>query len=177
MTGALVRLANTIWTGVVTLVARIVRPFGVTIGRPSYVPTACGPTDPTPGCNPNPWACGADIEVRVRDATGALATYSECGEGPHTVVRETNGVLGVDVAARAELSFPPAPVVTIRVIHFSSPGRVEALEQNGSVADTRLMAPTPGVEQEFTLRGIAIARVVVTPPTPADETRVITLCH
>ena len=30
------------------------------------------------------------------------------------------------------------------------------------------MAPTPGVEQEFTLRGIAIARVVVTPPTPAD---------
>ena len=101
MTGSLVRLANTIWTGVVTLVARIVRPFGVTIGRPSYVPTACGPTDPTPGCNPNPWACGADIEVFVRDATGALATYSECGEGPHTVVRETNGVLGVDVAARA----------------------------------------------------------------------------
>ena len=56
----------------------------------------------------------------------------------------TNGVLGVDVAARAELRFPPAPVVTIRVIHFSSPGRVEALEQNGSVVDTRLMAHAGG---------------------------------
>jgi hypothetical protein len=177
MTHALVRLAATIWTGLVRLVASIFRVFGVTIGRPTYVPTHCGPSEPTPGCHPNPWPCGADIIVRAFDATGGLATYEECGEEPHTVVRADRGFMGIDVAARAELRFPTAPTVTVRVVHFSSPGRVDAFEQSGALADTRMMAPPAAVEQEFTLRGSAIARVVVTPPSPADETRVIGLCH
>jgi hypothetical protein len=177
MGSALVKLAKDVWAGVVRLVASIARVFGVTIGRPSYVPTHCGPSDPPPGCHPNPWPCGEDIVVRVFDATAGLATYEDCGEAPHTVVRADRGFKGIDAAARAELQFPAAPTVTVRVVHFSSPGRVEAFEQSGALADTKMMAPTPAVEQELTLRGSAIARVVVTPPSPADETRVIALCH
>ena len=111
------------------------------------------------------------------DATGGLASYEECGEQPHTVVRADRGFIGIDAAAGAELRFPAAPAVTVRVVHFSRPGRVEAFEQSGALADTRMMAAPPAVEQELTLRGSAIARVVVTPPSPADETRVIGLCH
>jgi hypothetical protein len=177
MRSALVKLANNIWAGLVRLVASVFRVFGVTIGRPTYVPTHCGPSEPTPGCHPNPWPCGADIIVRVFDATGGLAAYEECGEQPHTVVRVDRGFIGIDAAARAELRFPAAPAVTLRVVHFSNPGKVEAFEQGGALADARTMAPTPAVEQQFTLNGSAIDRIVVTPPSPADETRVIELCH
>jgi hypothetical protein len=175
--GALRRLANSAWTGIVRLVASILGVFGVTIGRPTHVPTDCGPSEPEPGCYLNPWPCGAEIQVSVRDATGALATYEDCGEAPHVIVRADRGFVGIDSAARAELRFPASPTVRIRVVHFSNPGRVEAFEHSGALADTRMMAPTPAVEQEFTLTGLAIDRVVVTPHSPADETRVIVLCY
>jgi hypothetical protein len=177
MAGALVKLANRIWTGLVRLAARVLRIFGVTIARPSYVPTRCGPTTPTPGCQPNPWPCGAEILIRIVDAGGALATYDECGEDPHAVVRNDRGFMGVDAAARAELRFPAAPTVGVRLVHFSKPARIEAFEQSGTLADVKMMAPTPAVEQQFTLNGSAIDLVVVTPASPADETRVIQLCH
>jgi hypothetical protein len=177
MTSALVRLANNVWTGFVRLAAGILRVFGVTIGRQPYAPTDCGPSDPPPGCYPNPWPCGADIIVRVFDATGGLATYEDCGEAPHIVVRDDRGFKGIDAAAWAEFRFPAAPTVIVRVVHFSNPGRVEAFEQSGALADTKMMGPVPAVEEEITLRGSAIARVVVTPPSPADETRVVVLCH
>jgi hypothetical protein len=177
LAGALVKLANSLWTGLVRLVTSILRSFGVTIGRPHYVPTHCGPSRPTPGCQPNPWPCGAEILVRVVDAAGALATYDECGEGPHIVVRNDRGFMGFDAAARAELRFPAAPAVGVRVVHFSNPARIEAFEQSGALADVKMMAPTPAVEQQFTLNGSAIDLVVVTSASPADETRVIQLCH
>ena len=63
------------------------------------------------------------------------------------------------------------------MVHFSNPGRVEAFEHSGVLADTRMMAPTPAVEQEFTLTGSAIDLVVVTPASATDETLVISLCH
>jgi hypothetical protein len=175
--GAIVKLVNAVWTGLVELVARVLRVFGVTIGRPTRVPTRCGPSQPTPGCNPNPWPCGSDILASVFDATGALAGYEECGDGPHTIVRADRGFMGIDAAARAEFRFPAAPTVGVRVVHFSNPGRIEAFEQSGALADTKMMAPTPAVEQQFTLDGFAIDRVVVTPASPADETRVIELCY
>jgi hypothetical protein len=177
MASALVKLAKAVWTGLVELVARVLRVFGVTIGRPAHVPTHCGPSQPTPGCHPNPWPCGSDILASVFDATGALASYEECADGPHTIVRADRGFVGIDAAARAELRFPAAPTVTVRVVHFSQPGRIEAFEPSGALADSKTMAPTPAVEQQFTLNGFAIDRVVVTPPSPADETRVIELCH
>jgi hypothetical protein len=115
--------------------------------------------------------------VRVFDDTGALATYEECDDGPQIVVRADRGFGGIDVAARAELRFPPARTVLLRVVHFANPGRIEAFEQGGTLAVMQMMAPTPAVEQQFTLNGSAIDRVVVTPPSSADETRVIQLCH
>ena len=81
----------------------------VTVGRPTYAPTHCGPSQPTPGCHPNPWSCGSDILVRVFDATGALASYEECGDGPNTIVRADRSFVGIDAAARAELRFPALP--------------------------------------------------------------------
>jgi hypothetical protein len=167
-----------VWTGLVELVASVLRVFGITIGRPRYVPTKCGPSPPPPpGCHPNPWPCGSDIVATVFDATGALAGYEDCGEGPHTIVRADRGFIGTDAAARAELRFPAAPAVTVRVVHFSNPGKIEAFEHGGALADMKMMAPTPAVEQDFTLNGTAIDRVVVTPASPADETLVIELCH
>jgi hypothetical protein len=143
MASAVVKLVKSVWTGLVGFVASVLRVFGVTIGRPTHVPTHCGPSRPTtPGCKPNPWPCGSDILVRVFDATGVLASYEECGDGPHTVVRADRGFVGIDAAARAELSFPAASVVAVRVVHFSNPGRIEAFEQSGPLADAKTMAPT-----------------------------------
>jgi hypothetical protein len=177
MARSLVNVVKAVWTRLVELVASVMRVFGVTVGRPTHVPTRCGPSQPTPGCHPNPWPCGSDILASVFDATGALASYEECADGPHTIVRADRGFMGIDAAARAELRFPTTPTVTVRVVHFSNPGRIEAFEQSGAVADTKMMAPTPAVEQQFTMNGVAIDRVVVTPASPADETRVIELCH
>jgi hypothetical protein len=174
---SIVNLVKAVWTRLVEFVASILRVFGVTIGRPTHVPTQCGPSQPTPGCHPNPWPCGSDILVRALDATGALASYKECRDGPNTIVRDDRGFMGIDAAARLELRFPAAPTVTVRVVHFSNPGRIEAFEQGGALADTKTMAPTPAVEQHFTLNGFAIDRVVVTPASPTDETRVMELCH
>jgi hypothetical protein len=176
MAGGLANFVKSIWARIVQFVVVVLRRFGVTTG--AYNPTQCGPSQPTPGCKPNPWPCGSAIEARVFDAAGGLASYEEdCGDGPHIVVRADRGFMGFDAAARAELRFPPAPTVTIRVVHFSNPGRVEAFEPNGGLADMKLMAPTPAVEQRFTLNGRAIDRVVVTPASPGDETRVLELCH
>lgn len=176
MAGGLANFVKAIWARSVQFVVVVLRWFGITIG--TYNPTQCGPTHTTPGCKPNPWPCGSAIEARVFDAAGGLASYEEdCGAGPHIVVRADRGFMGFDAAARAELRFPPAPAVTIRVVHFSNPGRVEAFEPNGAVADMKQMAPTPAVEQSFTLNGRAIDRVVVTPASPGDETRVLELCH
>ena len=177
MTRSLRQLGNRVWTGVVRLVASVLGVFGITVARPSGTPTRCGPTDGGPGCKPNPWPCGSDIVVRVFDDTGALATYEECDDGPHIVVRADRGFVGIDVAARAEFRFPPSRTVIVRAVHFSNPGRIEAFDQSGTLADMQMMAPTPAVEQQFTLNGSAIDRVVVTPPSSADETRVIQLCH
>jgi hypothetical protein len=178
MASALVKLANGVWTGIVRLAARVLGVFGVTIVTPAHVPTHCGPSaPPDPGCYPNPWPCGSEIRVSVFDPHGALATYEDCGETPHIIVRADRSFVGVDAAARAELRFPAAPTVRVRVVHFSNPGRVEAFERSGVIAETRMMAPTPAVEQQFTLTGLAIDRVVVTPHSPADETLVIELCY
>jgi hypothetical protein len=172
-----VNLMKDVWARLVELVARVLRVFGVTIGPPTHVPTRCGPNDPPPGCHPNPWPCGSDIVVRVFDGAGALVSYEDCGEGPNTIVRADRGFKGVDAAAKAELRFPPASTVTVRVVHFSNPGRIEAFEVSGALADSKTMAPTPAVEQQFSLNGASIDRVVVTPASPADETLVIQLCH
>jgi hypothetical protein len=170
-----VNLMKDVWARLVELVASVLRVFGVTIGRP--VPTHCGPSPPTPGCHPNPWPCGSDIVVSVFDGTGALVSYEDCGDGPNTILRADRGFMGIDAAAKAELRFPAASAVRVRVVHFSNPGRIEAFEVSGALAHSKMMAPTPAVEQEFTLNGVAIDRVVVTPASPADETRVMQLCH
>jgi len=176
MRGGLANFVRVIWARIVQFVVVVLKSVGITIG--AHNPTHCGPTNTTPGCKPNPWPCGSDIEARVFDATGGLASYEEdCGAGPHIVVRADRGFIGFDAAARAELRFPAAPTVSIRAVHFSTPGRIEALESNGAVADMKQMAPTPAVEQRFTLNGRAIDRVVVTPASPSDETRVLQLCH
>jgi len=177
MAGGLANLVKVVWARIVQFVAVVLRPFGVTIRQPGYTPTQCGPSNGGPGCNPNPWPCGAGIVVQVFDAEGGLTSYEECPPGPHTIVRADRGFVGFDAAARAELRFPAAPTVTIRVVHFSNPGRIEAFEQSGALADMKRMAPTPAVEQDFTLNGRAIDRVVVTPASPTDPTLVLQLCH
>jgi hypothetical protein len=178
MAGGLANLVKGVWARIVQFVAVVLRLFGVTIRQPNYVPTQCGPTNPTPGCKPNPSPCGGGIVLQVFDAEGGLTTYEEeCGTGPHTIVRDDRGFMGFDAAARAELRFPAAPTVTVRIVHFSNPGRIEAFEQSGALADMKQMAPTPAVEQDFTLNGRAIDRVVVTPASPTDETLVLQLCH
>jgi hypothetical protein len=87
------------------------------------------------------------------------------------------GFIGLDAAARAELRFAPTPIVTIRVVLFGNPGRIEAFEANGPLADVRMMAPTKGVEQSFELHGNTIDRLVVTPASPNDQTLVLGWCH
>jgi hypothetical protein len=171
-------------TALVAIIAIIVRPFGITLGVPGGPPKNCedprstsGDPPPTPGCGPNPWQC-VTTSVTVNAANGALAEYPECEGGPHTLVRAQSGFIGLDTAANAELRFSPssASYVTIQVVHFSAPGRVEAF-RGASLADMKLMAATPGVLQQLQLNGSGIDRIVVTPASPAVRTLVIGWCH
>lgn len=152
----------------------ILRAVGITVGQRPRVPTDCN--DPGTGtCGSNPRICGSSQAI-VFGPTGTLAEYPTCGTGPHTEVRTQATIRGLDASARTELRFAPAPQVTVQLVHFSKPGRVEAM-QGAMVADMRPMAPTPGVVQQFTLNGISIDRIVVTPASPSDLTLVIGWCH
>jgi hypothetical protein len=157
--------------------AAVLRAVGLTVARRPHSPTHCDDGGTVP-CGANPRQCGSS-QATVFGPIGGLAAYPQCGTGPRTLLRTQAGFTGLDAAARTELRFASAPVVTIEVVHFSNdpaPGRVEAL-QGGSVADMRPLAPTPGVAQQFTLSGTAIDRLVVTPRSPSDVTIVLRWCH
>jgi len=152
----------------------ILRAVGITVGPRRRVPTDCN--DPGTGtCGSNPRICGSSQAI-VFGPNGVLAEYPTCGPGPHTEVRTQAAIRGLDASARTELRFAPAPQVTVQVVHFSNPGRVEAM-QGAMVADMRPMAPTPGVVQQLTLSGTSIDRIVVTPASANDLTLVIGWCH
>jgi hypothetical protein len=156
--------------------ARIVELIRITVAPRGGAPTDCDDAGRVPGCGANPRVCGSSQAV-VYGPTGPLAEYpTPCGTGPHTLVRGQAGFVGLDAAARAELRFAPASVVTIQVVHFSNPGRIEAF-QGGSLVDAKSMASTAGVAQQFTLNGNGIDRIVVTPASPNDVTLVIGWCH
>jgi hypothetical protein len=154
---------------VVGVVARVIT---ITLAPPAK-PTNCD--DPgTAVCGSNPRQCGTSVAT-VDGSAGGLADYPACGSGPHTLVRTQGGFTGLDSAARAQLSFAPSSVVTVQLVHFSQPARVEAL--GGGSAQVRFMKPTPQVVQELIFTGTGIDRIIVTPASPSDVTLILGWCH
>jgi hypothetical protein len=168
----LVDLAASIWRVAFRVVKTVIGVITFTIARPAK-PTDCD--DPgTAICGSNPRLCGSS-EATAYGPGGVLAEYTTCGPGPHTMVRTQGGFTGLDSAARAQLSFAPANIVTIQLVHFSQPARVEAL--GTGAAQLRFMTPTPGVVQELIFTGTGIDRIVVTPASPNDITLILGWCH
>jgi hypothetical protein len=154
---------------------RVLRAIGFTIELPSNLPTDCDDAGQQGGCGPNPRTCGSSQGLAF-SPQGPLAEYATCGTGPHTLVRATAGHIGLDAAARAELRFAPTSVVTVRVVRFAGPARIEAFNGAG-LAGMQMMTASAGVEQQFTFRSSGIDRIVVTPAAPNDGTLVIGWCH
>jgi hypothetical protein len=156
-------------------IGQVLKNLGFTIARPT---PACDDPGP-PGCGSNPRQCGTS-QVIVFGPGGTLAVYEECGEAPATVVRAEEAARGLDVAARAQIMFAPSPEVEVTVMHLGTPGRIEAFEPSGSIANVVMMSPAPNVEQVHTLRGLAISRIEVvagSPGSPTDRTLVLGWCH
>lgn len=171
-------LIDAIRAGLATLrdvIVRVLRAIGFTIELPSNLPTDCNDAGQQPGCGPNPRTCGTS-QALAFSPLGGLAAYTTCGNGPHTLVSATAGHIGLDAAARAELRFAPASVVTVRVVRFAGPARIEAFHGPG-LAGMQMMTAPAGVEQQFTFRSAGIDRIVVTPAAPNDGTLVIGWCH
>lgn len=171
-------------TALVAIIAFVVKPFGIRLGMLGGPPRICeepkstsNDPGPQPGCYPNPQQCGTTSGL-VKGPGGVLAEYPECEGGPHTLVRQQAGFIGLDAAAEAELRFSPssASYVTVDVVHFSTPGTVEAY-RGLSLADTKPMGVAAGVLQHIQLSGSGIDRIVVKPASPAVRTLVIGWCH
>lgn len=164
--------AVVVWRFARRVVGVVTRVITITIAPPAK-PNNCD--DPgTTVCGSNPRQCGSS-GATVYGPAGALADYPACGSGPRTLVRTQGGFTGLDSAARAQLSFAPAAVVTIQLVHFSQPARVEAL--GSGPAQVRFMKPTPQVAQELMFTGTGIDRIVVTPASPNDITLILGWCH
>jgi len=155
------------------VVGQVLRNLGFTIVRPAL--TCDDPRQP--GCGSNPRLCGASHAV-VFGPDGSPAEYPDCGQGPHTVVvAQESGLPGLEANARAQIMFGPSSEVKVTVMHFGSAGRIEAFDMSGGIADVVMMAPTPNVEQRFTLHGTSIVRIDVIPGSPTDHTLVLGWCH
>ena len=168
----LIDRAAAVWRLARRVVETVVRVVTITIAPPAK-PTNCDEPG-TAVCGSNPRRCGTS-EATVYAPSGALAEYLACGSGPHTSLRTQGGFTGLDAAARAQLTFSPAAIVTIQLVHFSQPARVEALG-SGS-AQMRFMTATPQVPQELTFTGTGIDRIIVTPASPSDITLILDWCH
>ncbi|MGH2490931.1 MAG: hypothetical protein ACRDF9_05425 [Candidatus Limnocylindria bacterium] len=168
---------KTVFAGIARFVARVLDVVRITIAPRGATPKDCNDAGPTPGCGANPRICGTS-EARAESPPGTLAQYPQCGGGPHTLVRSQAGFVGLDAAARSELRFAPssASFITIEVVHFSSPGRVEAYA-GSALLGMQPMTPTPGVPQQITLNGNGIDRIVVVPASPNDVTLIVGWCH
>ena len=146
-------------------------------------PRKCEPPEQTPGglttgCFSNPLIC-VDSEAVVEAPLGASAAYTQCGPGPHTLVRAQAGFIGLDAGAQTALRFRPAANASVEVVHFSTdptPGVIDYL-QGTTVVGTRPFLPTPGVRQRYALSGSGIDRVVVRPQSQSFVTLVIVWCH
>jgi len=174
----IIDLVTSVFGAIVRFIARVVDVVRITVApRRGATPNDCNDAGPTPGCGANPRICGTS-EAGIEGPAGAPAQYPQCGVGPHTLVRAQAGHTGLDAAARAELRFAPssASAVTIDIVHFSNPGRVEAYA-GAALLGMHPMAPTAGVLQRITLNGNGIDRIVVVPASPNDITLIVGWCH
>ena len=174
------RLIGLVTLGAGIVLGQVLQRMGFTIYRlkpicfdPATTATGPGAT----GCGPNPLQC-FDTQASVMGPTGQFAEYPECGEGPRTKMVATEaGLKGLDAYARAQTTFAPSSQVEVSVMHFGSPGRIEAVDVFGTVAAMVTMGPMKKVEQHFTLRGANINRILVIPGSPTDHTLVLGWCH
>jgi hypothetical protein len=157
-------------------IGQVLKNLGITIARPTPVCDDPG----LRGCGSNPRQCGTS-QVVVFGPGGTLSIYQECGEAPATLVVDGEGpARGLDVPGRARIMFAPSAEVEVTVMHLGTPGRIEAFETSGSLANVVTMSPTPNVEQRHVLRGTAISRVDIvagSPGSSTDRTLVLGWCH
>lgn len=115
---------------------------------------------------PNP-LIEADTTFEVRRHDGSPAAQTQ-------VIQQGN-LAGLNCGHRLDISLPcKASAVELRLAHFSSPGRVMALNSAGNVVATASIPPQPGVPHVLHLAGQSIVRVVV--DAPQDETLLQEIC-
>ncbi|HEX6077663.1 MAG TPA: hypothetical protein VFZ32_20695 [Micromonosporaceae bacterium] len=114
---------------------------------------------------PNPLiVADTTFEVRGHDGTPAAHTQVQLGN-----------LVGLNCGHRLQISLPcKASTVELTLAHFSSPGRVSALNSAGAVVATASIPTQQGVSHVLNLSGQDIVRVVV--EAPQDETLLHQIC-
>jgi hypothetical protein len=116
---------------------------------------------------PNP-LIEKDTTFEVRGHDGAPATQTR-------VIEAWGNLAGLNCGHRLEITLPcKASAVELTLSHFSSPGRLRALNVTGDILATASMQPQQGVPQILQLSGQEIARVIL--DAPQDETLLHEVC-
>jgi len=115
---------------------------------------------------PNPLV-EKDTKFEVRGHDGAPATQ--------TKVDAWANLAGLNCGFRLEITLPcKAGAVELTLSHFSSPGRLRALNGAGNVVATASVQPQQGVPQTLQLTAQDIVRIIV--DAPQDETLLHEIC-
>lgn len=107
------------------------------------------------------------VSFLVRDHTGLAR--------PQTSIAAIAGFQGLDCGATLDINLPSGvSEVELTLVHFSSPGQIEAFNVDGKSAGTVSMTNQQQLAQTFKLKGTAIKRVVVR--APQTEMLLLSFC-
>jgi hypothetical protein len=134
-------------------------------------PTICTTFGAMPiGFGPNP-RVGNQAQFLVRQFNGIPApnTWIVSQNSPNGVFR------GLNCGFTCEIQLAvPAQSVIVSLVHFAQPGAIYAVNGNGTLAGSAVMAPQQATVQTFTINGASIVRVIIR--CPQDETLLLRFC-
>ena len=126
-----------------------------------------------PGTSPNPWS---PPPGNVKFTTFKPAVSGGPPQPANNRLWQLGGFTGLDCNFTLEIELTTAAsTVTLKLVHFSQPARIEALDSGGTVVDKANQAPPQQVASTLTLSGTGIMKVVV--HSPADEVILIEFCY
>jgi len=126
--------------------------------------------------------CRLDVYGPGFSGTGCVASgdpmvYSGAGAppGPHTLITTDGGLTGLDCGFGVQATLPyPVPYAELRLVSFAQPASLEACDVGGTVVGSAAMSGPDGTAQTIAFHGVAISRILVTPPN--NETLLLSIC-
>lgn len=132
-----------------------------------------------PGTSPNPWLLpppAGTVKFTTFNPAGSAAPGQAANNRVWQQGAPAAAFTGLDCNFTLQVDLPtPASTVTLNLVHFSQPARIEGFDSSNTVVAAGSQAPPPRVASTVTLSGAGIEKVVV--HSPADEVILIEFCY